>query len=130
MNDSTQDKAIAILRFSIGIMFVAHGLLKLLVFTLPGTVAFFESIGFPGFLAYVVTVAEVGGGALLILGYRTRQVALLLIPILLGATWVHFGNGWLFSNTNGGWEYPLFLTVVTAVLAMTGPGSWAISKLK
>jgi putative oxidoreductase len=130
MNDSTQNKAIAILRLSIGVMFVAHGLLKLLVFTLPGTAAYFDSIGLPGFMAYLVTIAEVGGGGLLILGYRTRQVALFLVPVLLGATWAHFGNGWVFSNANGGWEYPLFLSVVTVVLAMTGPGAWALQRLK
>jgi putative oxidoreductase len=130
MNDSTQNKAIAILRLSIGVMFVAHGLLKLLVFTLPGTAAYFDSIGLPGFMAYLVTIAEVGGGGLLILGYRTRQVALFLVPVLLGATWAHFGNGWVFSNANGGWEYPLFLSVVTVVLTMTGPGAWALQRLK
>jgi putative oxidoreductase len=126
MNTSTQDKAIAILRLSLGIMFVAHGLLKIMVFTLPGTVAFFDSIGIPGFLAYVVVFAEVAGGAALILGYRTRQVALGLVPVLLGATWVHLGNGWVFSNPNGGWEYPLFLAIATIVLTMSGPGAWAL----
>jgi putative oxidoreductase len=107
-------------------MFVAHGLLKIMVFTLPGTVAFFDSIGIPGFLAYVVVFAEVAGGAALILGYRTRQVALGLVPVLLGATWVHLGNGWVFSNPNGGWEYPLFLAIATIVLTMSGPGAWAL----
>jgi putative oxidoreductase len=111
-----------------GVMFLAHGLLKVLVFTLPGTVGFFESIGLPGFLAYVVTFAEIGGGALLILGYRTRAVAWALTPVLLGATWAHLGNGWLFTNANGGWEYPLFLVVAGIAVALLGPGAWAIDK--
>ena len=114
------------MRISLGAMFLAHGLLKILVFSLPGTVAFFTSVGLPGLLAYVVTFAEVLGGALLLLGYRTRLVAALLTPILLGATWVHLGNGWVFSNPNGGWEYPLFLAIVAIVVAMQGPGAWAV----
>ena len=120
------DIATLILRLSLGIMFIAHGLLKVMVFTLPGTVGFFESIGFPGWMAYVVTFAEIGGGILLILGIETRKVSYALVPILLGATYVHLGNGWLFSAENGGWEYPAFLTAATIVQALLGSGRYAI----
>lgn len=122
------DQAILLLRVSLGSMFIAHGLLKLTVFTLPGTAQFFVSVGFPGWLAYLVTAAEIGGGVLLILGLWTRSIALALIPILLGATWVHLGNGWVFSNPKGGWEYPLFLTLTALVQAMLGSGAYAIGK--
>lgn len=56
-------------------MFIAHALLKLLVFTLPGTVKFFEMVGYPGFIAYVVVAAELIGGGLLVLGVYTCWVA-------------------------------------------------------
>ena len=128
MQSTPQDMGAALLRLAMGVMFLAHGLLKVMVFTLPGTVGFFESIGLPGFLAYVVTIAEIGGGALLILGYKTRIVAWALTPVLLGATWAHLGNGWLFTNANGGWEYPLFLVVAGIAVALLGPGAWAIDK--
>jgi putative oxidoreductase len=128
MQTTPQDIGAALLRLAMGVMFLAHGLLKVLVFTLPGTVGFFESIGLPGFLAYVVTIAEIGGGALLILGYKTRMVAWALTPVLLGATWAHLGNGWLFTNANGGWEYPVFLVVAGIAVALLGPGAWAIDK--
>jgi len=95
--------AALILRVSLGIVFIAHGLLKVLVFTLPGTAQFFEGAGFPGWLAYPVAYLEIGGGGLLIAGIATRQLSLLFLPILLGALWVHAGNGWVFSNSNGGW---------------------------
>ena len=93
---------------SSGALFVAHGLMKVYVFTVAGTVGFFESLGLPGFLAYLTILAEVGGGLALILGVATRAVSLALIPVLLGAIWVHAGNGWLFSGEGGGWEFPLF----------------------
>jgi putative oxidoreductase len=51
---------------------------------------------------------------------------LALIPILLGATWTHAGNGWLFSAEGGGWEYPLFLSVTAAVQALLGDGAFAL----
>lgn len=118
--------AALILRLSLGIMFVAHGLLKVLVFTMPGTVAFFESLGLPGFMAYLVMLAEIGGGAALILGFMVRWVSLGLIPVLLGAAWVHVPNGWLFSADGGGWEYPVFLVAATVVQALLGAGVYAI----
>jgi putative oxidoreductase len=111
--------ATTLLRVSLGVMFLAHSIvLKYFTFTLAGTAQFFQSIGLPGFLAYVVFAAEAVGGVLLVLGIRTRWVALGLIPVLLGAAWVHAGNGWVFSAPNGGWEYPLFLIVVSIVVAL------------
>lgn len=108
-----------LLRVSLGIMYLAHSVvLKYFMYTLAGTAAYFESIGLPAFLAYVVFAVEVIAGVLLILGIRTRVVSLGLIPILIGATWAHIGNGWVFSNANGGWEYPLYLIVISIVVAL------------
>jgi putative oxidoreductase len=111
--------ATALLRISLGVMFIAHSVvLKLFVFGLAGTAGYFESIGLPGALAYVVFTAEAIGGVLLLANIATGWVSLGLVPILAGAFWVHSGNGWVFSNANGGWEYPLFLIVVTVVVAL------------
>jgi putative oxidoreductase len=126
--NSKNDYAALILRIALGAMFLAHGLLKVLVFTLPGTVGFFEQVGFPGWTAYVVTFAEIGGGILLLAGFAVRAVSIALIPILLGATFVHLGNGWVFSNANGGWEYPAFLTIAAVVQALLGPGAYAFQR--
>jgi putative oxidoreductase len=109
----------ALLRISLGVMFVAHSVvLKLFTYGLAGTAGYFESIGLPGALAYVVFAAEAVGGVLLIANVATRWVSLGLIPVLAGALWAHAGNGWVFSNANGGWEYPLFLIVVSAAVAL------------
>ena len=113
--------AALVLRVSLGIMFIAHALLKYFVFTLPGTAQFFASLGLPGVLGYVTFGAELVGGILLIAGVGTRIVALALVPILLGATWAHAGNGWVFNATGGGWEYPLFLIVISVVVALQAP---------
>lgn len=118
-----------LLRVSLGVMFVAHSLyLKLVVFTLPGTVKFYESIGLPGFGAHLTIAVEAIGGLMLILGFQTRYAAAALLPVLVGATWVHWGNGWLFTNAQGGWEYPAFLALATAAQALLGDGAWAASE--
>lgn len=125
MNNQTQYAA-TILRVAVGAMFLAHGLLKLLVFTLPGTAAFFESVGLPGVLGYLVAFAEIGGGVLLLAGVYVRAVNIALLPVLLGAFYVHWGAGWVFSNANGGWEYPAFLIAASVASALLGPGRFAL----
>ena len=122
IHQDTAPYAALVLRLTLGVMFVAHALLKIVVFTVPGTVQFFESVGLPGFSAYVVIVAELIAGALLIAGLGTRWVALATIPILLGAAWVHLPNGWVFSAQGGGWEYPVFLAIAALVQFLLGDG--------
>ena len=121
MNDARRiEIATVLLRAGLGVMFIAHALLKYFVFTLPGTAGFFESLGLPGFLGYVTFFAELIGGVMLVVGFQTRIVAIALVPILLGATWAHFGNGWTFSAPKGGWEYPAFLTLAAIVVGLLG----------
>jgi putative oxidoreductase len=124
------DLATGLLRTGLGIMFIAHALLKYFVFTLPGTVQFFESLGLPGAFAYLTVAAELAGGILLVMGAYTRVVAFALVPVLLGATWVHLGNGWVFTAPKGGWEYPAFLTLAAVVVGLLGQGSYGFGLRK
>ena len=117
-----------ITRIGLGLVLLAHSVyLKAVVFTLPGTAAFFESIGLPGFSAYVVFAIEAIAGAALVAGIGTRFAAAAVIPVLLGATWAHLSSGWLFTNAGGGWEYPAFLTIIAAAQVVLGPGAYALA---
>jgi putative oxidoreductase len=127
-NPAATEYGIALLRVSLGVMWIAHALLKWFVFTLPGTAKFFDSVGLPGFLAYPVFAAELIGGAMLLLGVYARQVSLALVPIMLVATWVHAPNGWVHTSPNGGWEYPLFLSIVSVVLWLLGDGAFSLRR--
>lgn len=130
LHERTAPYGALVLRVGLGVMFIAHALLKYFVFTLPGTVGFFEKIGLPGPLAYAVFAAELVGGVLLVLGVATRWVALALVPVLLGAAWVHLPNGWVFSAPNGGWEYPAFLAAAALAQAMLGDGAHALRRAR
>lgn len=116
-------------RLALGSILLSHGLLKLLVFTIPGTVGYFESLGLPSTVAYMTIFGELAAGTAILLGLYTRLAALLSLPILLGALTVHASNGWVFSNQGGGWEFPLLLVVLAVSVAIQGAGSLAIRKL-
>ncbi|GKX32542.1 MAG: membrane protein [Rhizobiaceae bacterium MnEN-MB40S] len=127
MNSPTNaDYAAFILRVTSGILFLAHGLTKVFVFTIPGTVGFFESLGLPAIIAYLTILAEVGGGLALILGVATRLVSVPLVLVLLGAAWAHAGNGWSFSAQGGGWEYPIFWAAAQVAIGLLGAGAFAL----
>lgn len=121
--------AVLLLRLSLGVMFLAHSIvLKLMTYGLPGTAAFFVSVGLPGWLAYLTFGAEALGGVLLMLGVQARWVALALSPVMIGAlVWVHAANGWVFTSPNGGWEYPAYLFVLCIAQALLGDGPYALS---
>jgi putative oxidoreductase len=119
--------AALVLRTSLGVLFLAHAGLKYFVFTPEGAAGFFASLGLPGALAYVVMAAEAAAGIALILGVGVRAVALATLPILVGAiALVHGANGWLFSNENGGWEFPAFWAAALVVQALLGAGAYAL----
>lgn len=126
--DNTAAYGVALLRISLGLMWIAHALLKLFVFTLPGTAQFFASVGFPGALAYPVFAAELLGGTAILLGLYARQVSLALVPVMVAAASVHFGNGWVFTSQGGGWEYPVFLAVASVALWLAGDGALALRR--
>jgi putative oxidoreductase len=114
------------LRLALGIMFVAHAYLKLAVFTVAGFEGFLTSVGLPSLLAWPIILAELLGGLAILAGYHGRLVALLLLPVLLGALVIHAPNGWVFNAPNGGWEYPAFLAAAAIAHALIGEGALAL----
>ena len=127
INSSTAPYAALILRLSLGILFLAHVALKIFVFTIPGFVGYFGSLGLPPILAYGVIALELLGGIALILGIYASWIAVPLALEMLGSIFlVHGANGWLFTNKGGGWEYPAFWAVCLAVLYLLGDGAMAL----
>ena len=127
IKQSTAPYAALLLRVSLGIMFLAHVGLKIFVFTVPGFVGYFASLGLPAILAYAVIALELFGGIALILGIYAPWVAIPLALETLGTiVLVHGANGWLFTNKGGGWEYPAFWAVGLVALFLLGDGAMAL----
>jgi len=126
--ENKPDAAAALLRVSLGVLFLAHVGLKIFVFTPAGTAGYFQSLGLPGFLGYLTILAELLGAVALIVGFQVRLVSLALVPVLIGSiVFAHGANGWLFTNAGGGWEFPAFWAVALVVQSILGAGAFAIS---
>ena len=123
------DLGLLILRVSLGLVFLAHGWLKVFTFGLERAMQVFEAHTIwhinlvPGWFAPPAAVIEWVGGIVLVLGIRTRLALPFLGAVAFGAGAVHFENGWNYtSKPDGGWEYGIFLAICCLVLYCTGPG--------
>ena len=105
-DDRLRSYGVLLLRVALGTMFIAHSMIYMLMtLTLDGTAKFFVSIDCR--LGSLIRRSWPRRSVnILILGIQTRWVALALSPILIGATWAHAENGWLFASENGGWGIP------------------------
>lgn len=131
IDTKTAPYAALLLRVSLGGLLLAHAGLKFFVFTSAGTEKFFASLGLPGWFGLVVIVGETVCGLALILGIYAQIAALLMAADLLGAFFmVHIHNGFFFTNTGGGWEYPAFWAVTLIVLALLGGGAFTLYPTK
>ena len=119
------DAALLILRVVLGIIMVYHGWPK--VTGLGGVIEGFTGMGvpLPALSAVFATVAEVGGGVLLLIGAFTDIAGLLVAIDMLGAiTFVHAKNG--FAVNDGGVEWPLALLAMGLAVALAGPGRFSV----
>lgn len=123
----TDDIAVLVARVLLGVVLLAHGLQKLITDGIGGTTASFQAMGIPlpTLSAYYATVAEVGGGLLLLLGLATSVAAILVASDMLGALlFVHISNGVFVSN--GGWELVGLIAVVALLIAAVGGGRFGV----
>ena len=109
-----------ILRLVTGLTFLLHGLSKFQG-GIENTVGFFSSVGIPGFLAYIVAIIELAGGALMILGLGTRVIGLLFAIVMLGAIFtVKLSAGFMGTDGGGGYEFDVTLLAMSLYLGLSG----------
>ena len=128
--DHTESRAVTagatLLRITLGLMWISHAWFKISAFGVGGFAGWLDSLGLPGFMAGPVIALELVGGVLILSGFYARYVSVVLLPVLAVSTWVHLPNGLIFSNANGGWEYPVFLIIASMVHALVGDGALAL----
>ncbi len=119
-----------ILRAGIGLVFFIHGWQKFNESTIVGTTATFIEMGIPmaDIAAPFTVYSEMVGGGLMLLGLLTRLVALIYVFIMAAAIlFVHYSAG--FYASQGGYEYPLLLGLVSLALVLTGAGRYSLDGL-
>lgn len=128
------DVALLVLRATIGAIFAAHGLQKLLGWWdgpgWEGWKGFIAYLGLrpPLFWASISLVAELGGGLALIAGLLVPLAgAGLVAQSIVLFKKVHWPNG--FWSTNGGIEFPLAFLVGAFAVQVLGPGAWSLDAL-
>ena len=122
-----QDAALLILRVVLGVIMIYHGWPK--VTGLGGVIEGFTQMGvpLPALAAVFATVAEFGGGLLMLIGAFTDIAGLLFAIDMLGAiVLVHAKNG--FAAGKGGIEWPLALLAMALAIALAGPGRYALQR--
>ena len=118
------------MRAVLGLLFLVHGAQKLFVFGFGGVAENFRQMGIPAptLAAVVVTLVELLGGVLLIIGLFTRLAALLLaLDMLVATLLVHLPNGFFINN--GGFEFTLILFVANVSLVLAGPDEAALDRV-
>ncbi|MER2089773.1 MAG: DoxX family protein [Sporosarcina sp.] len=122
------DLSTFLLRIVLGISFFIHGLVKFQG-GIENIVGWFESIGIPGFLAYVVGAVELVGGIALILGLGTRIVSALLTLVMVGAILKgKLAIGFLGTAEMAGYELDLAFLVIALFLAINGSKLWSVDE--
>jgi putative oxidoreductase len=125
----TNEAGATILRIVLGATFLIHGASKFQG-GIGNTVGFFESLGLPGFSAYIVALIELVGGIAMILGLATRIVSILFAAVLAVAVIkVKLAGGFLGNGQMAGYELDLALMSISIYLAISNKSLFAIDNV-
>ncbi|MCU7556933.1 DoxX family protein [Macrococcus capreoli] len=117
-----------LLRITVGLTFFLHGLAKFQG-GIENTVGFFESLGFPGVLAYVVAIIELVGGIMMILGIKTKIIGWLFVAVLAVAIIkVKLAAGFMGNDKTTGYEFDILLLAASLFFALGNDSIYSIEQ--
>jgi putative oxidoreductase len=122
---------LAILRIVLGIAMLFHGWSKLSggVDNVAGFFGGQLGIPAPQLMAWVVTIVELVGGILLVVGFLTQIVGILIALDMLGAIlFAYLLRGVPIINEGGAisWEKEAVFAAAALCIALAGPGAWSV----
>ena len=123
------DIGILVLRISVGIVMVAHGLPKIFWKRQLFNKKWKKEYGFPLGSVIITGIVQVLGGLFIILGIFTQISSLILALNMLVATYVSIWNHkepFLSTPEGKGWDVNFLLLGALVTLVLIGGGSWAL----
>lgn len=122
------DIAKLILRLSVGVMILFHGVEKI-INGINGVKHLTVNAGLPEFLAYGIYVGEIVMPILIILGVYARVASLVLAFNMLVAIFLAYGGSLLTLGKHGApsFELPFLYLVMSIVIFMIGSGKYAVN---
>jgi len=133
------DITLTILRVTLGIVLLGHGLQKAFGwfagFGWANTIHYFtDTAGIPAWLGGFVIIIETLGAVMLIIGFAGRVNASFMIAVMIGAFFVdHIYNGffmnWLGNQKGEGYEFDLLFIAMAVVLVIKGSGKFSVDRL-
>ena len=121
---------LAILRIVLGIAMLVHGWSKLSggVDNVAGFFGGQLGIPAPQLMAWVVTIVELVGGILLVVGFLTQIVGILIALDMLGAIlFAYLLRGAPFIDRGQiSWEKEAVFAAAALCIALAGPGAWSV----
>jgi putative oxidoreductase len=128
----TTPYGLLILRVVLGAAFLVHGWSKLSG-GVDNVAGFFGGLGVPaaGVVAWLVTIVELVGGFLLIIGALTQIVGILLAIVVLGAiVFAYIAQGSPVVDRGAiAWEKEAVFAAAALCLTLAGPGIWAVDDM-
>ena len=126
MNPTTLQNGLSLAgRILMSLIFIVAGFNKIGGY--EGTQGYMESVGVPGMLLPLVILLELGGGLLLLVGFKTRIIAFLLAGFSLLAAVIFHNN---FADSMQSIQFMKNLALAGGFLYITawGPGAWSLDK--
>jgi putative oxidoreductase len=134
-----QSWSLLLVRLALGVVILPHGMQKALGifggYGFTGTIGFFESMGMPFILAFLVILAEFVGSLGLIAGIATRFMAFSLFVEMTGAMILggHIHNGffmnWFGTQKGEGIEYFILVIGISLAVLIGGSGKFSFDNL-
>ena len=114
-------------RILLAVIFIVSGYGKIVGYT--GAAAYMASGGVPSILLPLVILTELGGGILILIGYQTRLVALLMAGFTLLAAIIFHRQ---FGAAGQSIQFMKNLAIAGGFLQIfaTGPGLWSVDGQK
>ncbi|QOP45106.1 DoxX family protein [Sulfurimonas paralvinellae] len=121
------DIAKLLLRLSLGILILFHGIHKL-IYGLNGVSAMLSAHGWPLFLSYGVYMGELIAPIFIILGLYARVASGILAFNMLTAIYLAYGFSLSTSKYGGlSWETPFLYLIMSILVILLGSGKYAVN---